>query len=256
MAAKADTLDQLFARLNISGLQNRDTPLYEVIAALIRRVKELAKESSSSHSGGGSVINSTIQQYFLSDSGGSDGEIGPPGNRGIDGTPGSAGATGATGPPSFSFYFDDGPQGDDGFPIPGPQGLSSASGLIVTSIEVNLGATALWSGKFTITDGLISATSTLLVWQAPGPYTGKGTLADEAQIQPVSIIAVNPLLGSATVYWETPPMITQVNRPISQFLTSNATVINSPKDPQGFANTITTRIGKVRGNVKFFYTLL
>jgi hypothetical protein len=136
--------------------------------------------------------------------------------------------------------------------IPG----GGAGSVTATTVEVNLGSTAVWRGRFTITDATIGATSKLLVWQAPGPYTGKGTRADEAEIQPVSIIAVNPATGSAVVYWQTPPIVTHRLLAQSQFLTSGATVLNSPKDPQGVVAGNVFRIHKVRGNVKFSYIVL
>jgi hypothetical protein len=95
------------------------------------------------------------------------------------------------------------------------------------TVEVNLGNTPVWRGKFTVTDGAISTVSKILVWQAPGPYTGKGTRADEAEMQPVQVIAVQPLTGSAGVMWQTPPLLSG-NR----------------------------RLGRVRGNVKFHYQIL
>jgi hypothetical protein len=51
----------------------------------------------------------------------------------------------------------------------------------MTTVEVSLGATAMSSGEFEIS-GLAGLTpgATVLINQAPGPYTGKGTLADEA----------------------------------------------------------------------------
>lgn len=98
-----------------------------------------------------------------------------------------------------------------------------------SSLEVNLGAAA-FRGSFTITHPAISSTKKINVWQAPGPYTGKGTRADEAEMQPVSIIAANPGAGSATVYWQTPPIVS-------------------------YNNGISQRIGKVKGNVKFNYAI-
>jgi hypothetical protein len=117
---------------------------------------------------------------------------------------------------------------------------------------VDLGSTAKWTGRFTITDAAISGTSKVLCWQAPGPYTSKGTRADEAEMQPVSVIAVNPGSGSATVYWQTPPMI--ASRQVPTMTGGTATQI--PKDPQAVARIEAIRIGKARGNVKFSYLVL
>jgi hypothetical protein len=122
-----------------------------------------------------------------------------------------------------------------------------------TTVEVDLGSTPKFQGKFTITDAGISGTSKVLCWQAPGPYTGKGTRADEACMQPVNVVMVNPGSGSAEVCWETPPMLT-----VSPLLTNasplgGGTAANSGtnRGPQFFAK----RLGNVRGNVKFSYTI-
>jgi hypothetical protein len=126
-----------------------------------------------------------------------------------------------------------------------------------TTISVALSATATWRGKFTITDAAIGPTSKVLCWQAPGPYTGKGTLADEAEMQPVQVIAVTPAAGSAVVMWQTPPGFAM--RPVlasgSNRSPAGATfdrVVNQ----LGPIQYVPTRIGKVRGSVKFSYTVL
>jgi len=153
---------------------------------------------------------------------------------------------------------DDGEDGPIGPPGPqGPQGPAGGGGGSATTVEVNLSATATWCGKFTITDAAISGTSKVLVWQAPGPYTGKGTRADEAEMQPVSIIAAGPGAGSATVYWQTPPYLTRFMEPISQYLQTGTTnIVSNPKDPQSYSRGYAKRIGKVRGNVKFTYMVM
>lgn len=121
-----------------------------------------------------------------------------------------------------------------------------------TTVEVSLSATATWTGKFTITDAAISGTSKVFCWQAPGPYTGKGTLADEAELQPVSVIAVEPAAGSAVVKWQTPPMLVESPVPTRG---SNAGLAGTTARNRDYQTTA-TRIGKVRGNVKFSYMVL
>jgi len=131
-------------------------------------------------------------------------------------------------------------------------GGGGASG---TTVEVDLG-TPKFTGKFTITDAAISATSKVQCWQAPGPYTGKGTLADEAMMQPVQIIAVAPATGSAVVYWQTPPYVAMSQQLSNgKFGAAGATFdrLMNQRTPAVFTPT---RIGKVRGNVKFTYTIL
>lgn len=140
-------------------------------------------------------------------------------------------------------------RGDQTWAVPG------GSGATATTVEVNLGATATWRGKFTIVDAAIAGTSKVLCWQAPGPYTGKGTRADEAEAQPVHVISVEPAAGSATVYWQTPPGF--VSRPIVPSGNRDAPLTASGFDPRyPYVASEAIRKGRVRGNVKFSYMVL
>lgn len=125
-----------------------------------------------------------------------------------------------------------------------------------TTVEVDLG-TPKWQGRFTITDAGITSSSKVLCWQAPGPYTNKGTLADEAAMQPVQVIAVEPGTGSAVVHWQTPPIISMspVVNDSPRRNTVGATFDRLAN--QRWPTTFTpNRLGRVRGNVKFTYTIL
>jgi len=126
-----------------------------------------------------------------------------------------------------------------------------------TTVEVNLGAApeAVWRGKFTITDGSITSSSKVFVWQAPGPYTGKGTRADEAELAPIKIDATEPATGSCVVKWRS----VQALRPnYTQRVLADAfdpatlgpgmRRLAVPASQDGVAV-----VGKVRGNVKFSY---
>ena len=125
-----------------------------------------------------------------------------------------------------------------------------------TTIEQDLGAAAC-SGKFTITDASISPSSKVLVWQAPGPYTNKGTLADEAAMQPVQVIAVEPGTGSAVVHWQTPPLITMSPVVNDSPRRNNVGATFDRLANQRWPTTFTPkRLGRVQGNVKFSYTVL
>jgi hypothetical protein len=77
-------------------------------------------------------------------------------------------------------------------------------GKLIATAEINLGTAAVHSGKFTLTDAAIKPTSKLFVQLAPGPYTGKGTRADEAQMYAGIIFTASPGNGLATVYWSAP----------------------------------------------------
>lgn len=129
---------------------------------------------------------------------------------------------------------------------------ATGGGATATTVEVDLGSVAKWTGKFTITDAAIGPTSKVLCWQAPGPYTGKGARADEAEMQPVQVIAVEPASGSAVVKWQTPPYITM--QPVVPDGRRAAPTANA--DLMRNVNPVPTRIGKVRGNVKFSFMVL
>lgn len=128
--ATTNRLDRLLSQLNTSGLQQKDNPLYQVIAELIKQVKRVDSETIGSSST--SITNLTeISQFIdLSGSGGDgDGEIGPPGPRGADGAAGINGSTGAAGPLTLGPMGLNGEDGEDGFPIPGNQGIQGVQGI-------------------------------------------------------------------------------------------------------------------------------
>lgn len=136
-------------------------------------------------------------------------------------------------------------------PAWGPAGGEAV--VVADTVEVDLGSAAVSEGKFTITDAGISATSKVLCWQAPGPYTGKGTLADEAAMSPVQVVAVEALEGSAVVYWQTPPeMVVVPLEGISALLGGGTSANNGTNRDLRF---VACRRGFVVGNVKFTYTI-
>lgn len=126
--------------------------------------------------------------------------------------------------------------------------LPGAGGsLTATTIEENLGVTPIFSGSFLIVDAAITPASKVLAWQAPGPYTGKGTRLDEAALQPVQVIAVSAGAGFGVLHWQTPPIyVTVPVRPDGR----------PARLVYGDQQLTTRRIGRVRGNVKFSYVVL
>lgn len=188
---------------------------------------------------------------------GVDGAQGPPGLDGQDGQDGLIGANGADGAPGIQgVQGPPGAQGEDGEPGPmgppgptGPQGPAGGGGSAWTTVEQNLGSTASVSGHFVLTDAAISSTSKVIVQQAPGPYTGKGTLADEATMDTLWCVA-EPQTGQAVVYWRVNGYLTLVpNLPDTPRLQP----LNNSTISDRFPGDIPTLIGKVRGNVKFSY---
>lgn len=147
----------------------------------------------------------------------------------------------------------DGEDGIDGFP--GPQGLQGppggGGGGTISLVEVNVGG-ANWRGQFTITDASITPASKVLVWQAPGPYTGKGTRADEAEMDPIWCVA-EAGSGAAIVYWRTMAGITMQPQEIRGLQT-----VSDVNTQHGNKNLITERytpvvLGRIHGNIKFHY---
>jgi hypothetical protein len=63
-----------------------------------------------------------------------------------------------------------------------------------TTVEVNLGISKK-SGNFTITSSGLVVGKQVMIFQATGPYTGKGTLADESEMD---FIGVNGIVTSST----------------------------------------------------------
>jgi len=133
--------------------------------------------------------------------------------------------------------------------IPGGAGASW------TTYEADLGAAGSesWRGRFTITDAAISPSSKVIIQQAPGPYTGKGTRADEAEMDPLWCVA-EPGSGQATVYWRTHGYLAHTLRRINGNQPID-TAANRPIQPDYNVDTVQTILGRVRGNVKFNYTV-
>lgn len=131
--------------------------------------------------------------------------------------------------------------------VAGTAGVSGGAAPTATLVEVNLGSAWVWRGRFTITDAAITAAKKVLVWLAPGPYTGKGTRTDEMELTPIEIIGVVPGSGSAVVTWET--KLLYANTPI---IANGGRVTNTDMDREYYPK----RINKVRGNVKFYYQIL
>lgn len=122
-------------------------------------------------------------------------------------------------------------------------------GASATTVEVDLGSTPVFAGKFTITDAAITATSKVLCWQAPGPYTDKGASADVAAMEVVQVIAVEPGTGSAVVYWQTPPLAGS-----ARFRSTGK------RDVRGLASVLVPvnfkRVNRVWKKIKFSYMVL
>ena len=81
-----------------------------------------------------------------------------------------------------------------------PLNVSSGATTTYTTTEVNLG-TSKRSGSFTITSTNLVVGKQVLIYQATGPYTNKGTLADEAEMDFIGISGVVVNTTTIKCYW-------------------------------------------------------
>lgn len=78
---------------------------------------------------------------------------------------------------------------------------SSSGGSTFTTTEVNLGSVPRRGGHFTITASGLTTGKAVNIFQAVGPYTGKGTRADEAEMDTVVVSASVTSSTVITCYW-------------------------------------------------------
>jgi hypothetical protein len=70
------------------------------------------------------------------------------------------------------------------------------------STEIDLGANARRSGKFTISGVGMAIGKPVLIQKAVGPYTGKGTRADEAEMDAITATGSVTSATEITAYWQ------------------------------------------------------
>lgn len=128
---------------------------------------------------------------------------------------------------------------------------AGGAGASWTMVEANFGLTPVSRGSFVITDAAITGSSKIIIQQAPGPYTNKGTRADEAEMDQI-YVTVEPGTGTATARWKVVGFITpdptfyQNSSIRSQNILTAAHAIPPP---------VIRMKGLVKGNFKFFYTV-
>ena len=71
----------------------------------------------------------------------------------------------------------------------------------LTTVEKDLGATPRRAGKFTIAGTGLTIGKPVSIAQAVGPYTGKGTRADEAEMDGLVVKASVTAADTITAYW-------------------------------------------------------
>jgi hypothetical protein len=180
------------------------------------------------------VIDSSNNKLYFYNSGWR--QVGFPGLQGPPGPEGEEGEEGPPGPPGL--------KGDTG---------AAGSGGSATTFEQNLGSVPVWEGKFTRVDAAITAASKVLIWQASGPYTGKGTRADEASMDQFTLDA-EPAAGSMVVRWRSVQGFApnyQGPTAMNSFVPVAAARDIVYAEPRGGMRVL----GKVRGNIKFSYVV-
>jgi hypothetical protein len=85
---------------------------------------------------------------------------------------------------------------------------SEAAGFNLTEVEVDLGSSLRTSGNFVIS-GLsgLNTGDPVLVRQAVGPYTNKGTLADEFEMDTVNVAGKVASASTIQCYWSTDSVV-------------------------------------------------
>jgi hypothetical protein len=130
---------------------------------------------------------------------GSQGAAGPIGPQGLKGDTGVTGATGPAGPMGLTGPVGPaGPQGPAGSPGTGTTGGAA----ILTTIEIDLGSVGRRSGRFAIAGSGWTAGKPVMIAQAPGPYSGKGTRDDEAQMDAIDIVGVVASATQIAAQWK------------------------------------------------------
>jgi hypothetical protein len=103
-------------------------------------------------------------------------------------------------------------------PIPPISDIPDAENIPITTVEILVCVEpAQYSGHFQISGTDLVPGKPVMIQQAVGPYTGKGTLMDEAEMDQVTVTAI--VLNPTTIqaYWVCQPF----NGPISGYLKFN-----------------------------------
>lgn len=79
--------------------------------------------------------------------------------------------------------------------------VSDASGVTFLSAEVNVTSVARKGGHFNITSSGLTIGKQVMIFQATGAYTGKGTLADECEMDGLTVQAVVTSATNIKCFW-------------------------------------------------------
>ena len=84
---------------------------------------------------------------------------------------------------------------------------TGGTGLSLTEVEKNLGTAPRTSGKFNITSSGLTTGKHILITQANGPYTGKGTLTDESEMDAITATGKVTSATNIECYWRSPTKV-------------------------------------------------
>lgn len=83
----------------------------------------------------------------------------------------------------------------------------TGGGVTATTTEIDLGTIPVLSGKFSITTTGLTSSKPVIITQAVAPYTGKGTLADEAEMDSITVTGATTSTTNIDCYWTSPTYV-------------------------------------------------
>lgn len=83
----------------------------------------------------------------------------------------------------------------------------AGGGLTLTTIEVSVSSVPRKAGKFSITGAGFAVGKPVLIAQASGSYTGKGTRADEAEMDGLTVKGKTTSATNIDCYWNSPTFV-------------------------------------------------
>jgi hypothetical protein len=131
-------------------------------------------------------------------------------------------------------------------------GTVTGGGSLAKTFEYNVSATPVNKGRFTVVDGDITTSSIVNIEQAFSALTGKGTRADENEMDTL-ICNAEVGTGSMVVYWQVAPMLT-IRKIAFEGNTTARPSLTYPLNDIGLFTEV-VRLGKVKGNFKFKYII-
>lgn len=90
---------------------------------------------------------------------------------------------------------------------PGPTGAAGSLTLTVAEVSILAAPFARRAGHVQITSSGLTTGKPVLIQQAVGPYTGKGTRADEAEMDRLTCTATVLNATTIDVYWESQHLV-------------------------------------------------